>query len=346
MSEPRVRAALVVVGKPPATDRVCAALEPMGRSIATAHDAECAMPLLHPRMVAIVVAGFGVSKSLKDTTLRLATYGRDHRVPVVVLVGDGYAPHCARELYAAGACAVFAWPTEGPLIAPTVETLANVMRRAGYPTAADTALARSVEARLDAVVEDLTPHVSADGPRVVLAGVLTSLVEKREVERHLSLVPGIEAWDLSGVILDVDVTSDLALARRARARLSNTPGVPHDTLGVTAHDGRLVLAGTVKDDVQLERVLEAIVDVRGVRDIENLVTVCREQTDEDRGRAARAKVIVDALLADHEGVQVSVFGPVAVLTGRTADPVPVQGLQARLSPLGLDRVIDSIDVRA
>ncbi|MEQ8978698.1 MAG: hypothetical protein RL846_12265, partial [Deltaproteobacteria bacterium] len=169
------RTDFVLVGSPPATDRVRAALEVDGApSLATAHTASGAMPMLHPGLTAIVVAGFGVRGSLRDETLRLATYGRTHRVPVVVLVGDGYATQDARALFSAGACAVFAWPTEGPLLAATIRAYASTMRRAGYPSAADDALARSLEARLDAIVDELTPHVSVTDFVATLTGVLAS----------------------------------------------------------------------------------------------------------------------------------------------------------------------------
>ncbi|MEQ8273511.1 MAG: BON domain-containing protein [Deltaproteobacteria bacterium] len=340
------RTDFVLVGSPPATDRVRAALEVDGApSLATAHTASGAMPMLHPGLTAIVVAGFGVRGSLRDETLRLATYGRTHRVPVVVLVGDGYATQDARALFSAGACAVFAWPTEGPLLAATIRAYASTMRRAGYPSAADDALARSLEARLDAIVDELTPHVSVTDFVATLTGVLASYAERREVERHLSLVPGLERWELDGILLDVDVTTDAALARRARARLAHTPGVALDTLGVSARDGRLIVAGTVRDEPERQRIMDSIVGVRGVRDIENLMTVSSAQSEEDRGRAERAKAIVDAHLVDHEGIRVSVFGPIAVLTGRSKERVSVERLKVHLDALGLDRVVDSIEVR-
>jgi osmotically-inducible protein OsmY len=74
-------------------------------------------------------------------------------------------------------------------------------------------------------------------------------------------------------------------------------------------------SGSVADRLELERLNEIVSHVKGVREIDNLATVSPLQEDKDRVVARRVHNVF-TLFFPLEKVSVSVFGGVAVLSGR------------------------------
>lgn len=83
--------------------------------------------------------------------------------------------------------------------------------------------------------------------------------------------------------------------------------------------GRLVLAGALPRKPQLERLLQRLDAIDGVREIENDVVVSPQQARADQQRAVllRARRDLAGLDAD---LQFGIIGPFVVLRGGAADP--------------------------
>jgi osmotically-inducible protein OsmY len=97
--------------------------------------------------------------------------------------------------------------------------------------------------------------------------------------------------------------------------LRSTSDIDTTTISMSVRNGYVSLAGSAADRLELERINEIISHVKGVRGIDNLATVSRLQKEKDHVIARRIHKVL-ALLFPREKVSVSVFGGVAVLSGR------------------------------
>jgi osmotically-inducible protein OsmY len=225
------------------------------------------------------------------------------------------------------------------------EMLAFEMVR-GKTKGPDNALKRSIEAHLKAIGGlrrgiQIAVH---DGV-VSLWGTVDSLWRKAQLEDTISRIPGV----LHMVTRDLRVApsglSDREIVRKVRSLLRIASEIDPTTLSVAVRNGIVTLAGSARDRGELERLNESIKTAKGVRGMENLVTISRSQKEKDHIVSRRINRVLSRLYP-RKDVSTSVFAGVAVLSGqvdRLKAKIDIEEIVRR--DRGVERVINKITIR-
>jgi osmotically-inducible protein OsmY len=261
------------------------------------------------------------------------------------VVPDATTEPQVRRIYERGASAVFFWPREALILPRALVEMIAMVRVRGRASKPDQALARAVRAHLRLVPEvESGVRVEVKQGIAFLSGETSLLWKKQVAEDGAAAVPGIKsavAHDLHVARSDV---SDRSLASRVRRLLSDTSQVEESTLVVRVERGYLTLAGSVSSRFELNRVVDLLANVRGVRGIDRLAVVSSKQQRRDRAAAKRLRQVVANRFPDEE-VSVAFFGSVAELSGqvdRLRRKKEVERVVADQD--AVDRVINKIDV--
>jgi osmotically-inducible protein OsmY len=265
--------------------------------------------------------------------------------PVFVIVPDGTVAKTVRKLYADGAEAVFEWPREVSALASLVAERLGIVIVRGVTSESDAALARTVRSYLrSSQVAPSGIKVSCHGGTVDLRGAVDTLWKKQDLEELVHEVPGVERVVADDVRVWPTARADDEIEASIRVVLRETSDVSQETLAVSVSNGLVVLAGSVDDRSEVARVLELVSHVKGVRDIDNLMTIAPVARTDHKATARRLERIAKNLLPDTD-LAVSVFGVTAVLSGCVRSSRAKRLLQQVVArDDAIDRVVNKLSV--
>lgn len=280
--------------------------------------------------------------------LRAEPPARQGRPRFAVLVPDDFPQERVWALYERGARGVFAWPSDVGILGALIgQALAPEQER--DPEAA---LREVAGARLRVRLQRLASNVSLETRRGMarLSGPVSTLWAKLAVERHVESCPGIQGTDGSRLEVRASDRSDAVIGGEIRALLEGTSTIDPSTLGVTVHDGHVVLLGSVLAR-EREHIVELVAMVPGVRSVTDCSRGSPRHKRRARTLAARlqrrlgetdaARASADGLEAGH-GLHVAVVGSTAVLRGvasRDRVDAALEALQRAAREYGLRRVL-------
>jgi len=102
------------------------------------------------------------------------------------------------------------------------------------------------------------------GNKVLVSGVVDTLVEKERLEEALRRLAGVEAVE-SAIALSTDgEVRDEELTAEVQEELAATPGVDTRRVGAEVRGGTAILAGTVASEEELRAATRAAAKARGV----------------------------------------------------------------------------------
>ena len=293
------------------------ALVRVAATVRVVHSLKEGLEQLDSATTAIIVEAPLASRSAEEALDVLASKIEARALPVFIAVDGEFDDSRAQSLYDDGATAVVAWPEEVLLLPRLLSELSDVSLADHELADVDEALSEATRARLsvDPDLAGLDCDVR-DGVAFV-RGSLDSLWKARRLRQRLSSVPGIVAFDLNGLDLDVPSLADELIATTLRTTLAATGDVEEQTVSVAVHDGVATLAGLVDSKRRLRRILTVAEDVRGVRAIENHISISADAAATGRHRADTLQSRISSAFPD-AGVVVRSFGGIAVLSGTVA----------------------------
>lgn len=203
--------------------------------------------------------------------------------------------------------------------------------------ASDGGKARTMDdPELKRIVEDelaWAPHLDASAVRVdvregivLLSGFVSSLAEKRRVERavwHLRGVRGI-AQDIEVMIPVARRRTDEEIAHSAVHVLRWDAEVPDERIQVKVEHGVVTLIGAVDRQFEKEEAEERVHKLAGVRAIDNRIVVRPEKAEKDIAGAVERALLRNArlhgagIVVGAEGSKVTLSGLVASIEDREA----------------------------
>ena len=336
---------VVVVGDADARAHIVETMSSLAVALYSAESVEEAESRVGPATVAVVLV-LPVSDSEPRRALaRVRDGGERGPLPAFVVVPHAYPGYGARRLYDEGAAAVFEWPGEALLLPRVVREILDLETEPGHPGEADRALTEAVEARLhvaDGIGQSI--HAEVRDGVVRVRGRVASLWQKHRVRNLLEHVPGVTAIVDRELEVQPPKRPDDDLQRHVQDLVACVPGIEPGTLSVSVHDGQVELAGNVGSRGKMQRLVEMISNVEGIRSVHNHAVVTHQGAKRSANLARALEGGVRALHPDAD-VHVSVFGSVAVLTGS----VPVLALRSEIERQmrrrnEIDRVVNKITV--
>ena len=270
-------------------------------------------------------------------------------LPSFVVMNGPMPIRTSRALYADGVSAVFEWPGDSDALKRTMLRLMarEPVRWGRKRTPSEIALEETTRAHLDA---DATPFganlgLEACGRVILLKGSIDSLWKLELARQVASDVSGVDDVIAEGVEIVGKQTDDRKIARAIRAVLKHASAVEGSTLAVAVRSGVVTLAGSVEDRQEAKRAVQLVRQVRGVRQIEDYLVVSKRAKRRDYSVARRVRSAVTSRYP-RLPVELSVFGNVAVMTGR----VPSARYRDQVRDLvenqrGVERVVDKLQVQ-
>jgi osmotically-inducible protein OsmY len=218
------------------------------------------------------------------------------------------------------------------------------LTRAGKPSAVDKSLARLVRSRLLNAGCDFGKGytVYVKDRIAIIKGTMDSLWKIREADAILRETPGLKGIASKGLAVSGHQVNDREIASATRKLIKGVSAVDERTLAVSVKDGVVTLAGTSPSAAETQRILGLIEHLRGVRKVRNLTTVGAEQARADRN-VARSLSKAIGVTFPASRIEVSVFGGVAVLSGKAGSAISHTGIR-RLAARhdGVFRVVDKM----
>lgn len=269
------------------------------------------------------------------------------RLPVFAVVADHPPDRHVRGLYEAGATAVFDWPREALLLPRIVAEILAVEMVGGRNSRAADPLTRTLRARLRLLPWGASlVRVQSDQGVVQASGRIPTLHHKLELERFIAETPGVQSVDMQGVWVAPSALPDRQIAGAVRSVLRSTSSIDPSTLSIAVRNGHVVIAGSVEDRAEMDRILGVLAHVNGVRGIENDTVVSSSQKRIDRAKAERITRRLEASFPSEE-VAIGVFGPTIVLSGRV-DRLSIRRDIERLvrEDRAVSNVINKMEIRS
>lgn len=273
-----------------------------------------------------------------------------HTLPVFVAFQGDIPSRGVKTLYDCGVEAVFQWPTDKDPLVRTAFRLAGAppLDKETKSAGSDIALQELIHAHLRTAPTAFGRHLVARVRRrlAFLDGTVDALWKVHLAEQVASQVPGVDEVVSTAVSVTGPVHTDRAITNAIRQVLKHATEVDFSTLAIRVDDGRVILTGTALDRQELQRATDLIQHVRGVREIENLTTVSAGAKKLDRKLVAQLR---QALTTHHPTmkVDVTVFGGIAVLTGKVARAATRRELVRFIAGQdGVHRVVDRMRVAA
>jgi osmotically-inducible protein OsmY len=336
---------VVVVGEAEARAHIVETMSSLAVSLYSAASIEEAQARVGPSTLAVVLVLPLPDSEPRRALARVREAGDRRALPTFVVVPHAYPGYGARRLYDEGAAAVFEWPGEALLLPRVVREILELETEPGHPGEVDRALEETVAARLhvaDGIGDSVTAAVRDGVVRV--RGHVASLWRKHRVRNILEHVPGVTGIVDRELEVRPPTRDDDDLQRHVTELVSCVPGIEPATVSVSVHEGEVELAGNVASRGKMQRLVEMITNVEGIREVHNHVVVNHQGAKRSANLARALEGGVRALHPDAD-VHVSVFGSVAVLTGN----VPVLALRSEIERLlrrrnEIDRVVNKISV--
>jgi len=336
---------LLVIGEPPRLARVVRKLVALTTDIQT----EVWSPELEigedPGVVGVVLVGPVRRTGLPAAVRRLAAQLTSRSVPIFVVAPDGSDDRSVRALYCAGATAVLLWPSEARHVGSLVAEIMAASLVHGTPSSEDEALARIVRARLRAQLP-IPPALRIEARRgvVELSGHVDTLPRKRQIVETVARIRGVKGALDGALVVAPSGRSDRAVARDVRAVLKAVSDVADDTLTITVRNGYVNVAGAIADRREMDRLLDVLANVRGVRGIHNYTTISPVQKANDRALTRRLEQLLEARFP-RESVAATAFGRVAVLSGRVGRLAAKREIERMvLAVPAIERVVNKVTV--
>jgi osmotically-inducible protein OsmY len=273
---------------------------------------------------------------------------RDDDTPAFVLMSGPLPEPTVCKLYQNGIEGVLEWPSDRTALTRTMLRLTAPSDFAWGRTksGAEVALEETARTHLDADAVPFGAQLTVDavGRIIVLKGQVDALWKLELAREVVASIAGVEDVVAGGVEITGQGRSDRAVAEAIRQVLRHSSAVESSTLAVAVRSGCVTLTGTVKSKDEAARALDLIRQVRGVRGVDDYLVVSPVAKQQDRVRARRVRHVVQTRYPSAP-VDVSVFGGVAVLTGR----VPRAALRDQIKRLvngqdGIQRVVDKLRV--
>jgi osmotically-inducible protein OsmY len=267
-------------------------------------------------------------------------------LPVFALVSGGTSDARAAGLYRRGATAVFSWPLEAQLLPPVLAELLEIEPRSPRQTDADRALQRAIRARLRVLGRaDKRLRVAVRNGIVSLGGSVDRLWKKRSLEKGIAYVAGVRSVEVQNLEVEPSGIADRDIARSVRTLLEGVSSIEERTLGVSVHDGNVIVMGTVINREEWLHALELIAAVEGVRSVTNQTLVAPTRKQSDRTLARRLQERLSTLVPHSEEIQIAVLGGVAVLRGKAHRLTAKREAEALVSREGsIARVVNKIEI--
>ena len=197
----------------------------------------------------------------------------------------------------------------------------NYMRQADYVFPTDSEITRAVKDALrhDPRVWTANPDIEVVAGAVTLRGVVGSLSAKQAAESDASGTLGVRTVNNYLKVRPAETKDDDSLARAVQARLAASALVDRYDIGVVAHQGTIVLTGSVDSDTEKQAAGELASRIQGVMGLRNRIAVEGDGSQLKSDRDIQEE-IQDELwwspFVDQEQVHVDVRDGVATLTGR------------------------------
>jgi osmotically-inducible protein OsmY len=185
----------------------------------------------------------------------------------------------------------------------------------------DEAIAHAIRTRLtwDPEIEGAAIAVTVMKGTAILEGTVRGY-QRAAAERIARETPGVEAVDSRLRLADPFRPGDETIARMADTALAADPAIPAAQIVVTVHDGIVELTGEVSRGAERMAAEAAIIDLPGVVDVRNHMTV----TEAPVGAAQIVTTIEEAFVAEAHaaavGIAAQVDGGRVTLTGTTPTP--------------------------
>lgn len=264
---------IVVLAPPASADHVARALEGVPATLRCVSAVPEAAASITEDTLAIVAAPDDDDPSPEALLEALAADARTAARPVLLVVDQDLPDERARELHAAGAAVVLAWPAEVRLLPRLVLALRRATVATRRSQSADVGLDEAVAARIavDATPAELSCRV-AEGT-AILRGRTDSPWRARRLRDLVGNVPGVERVEDHALEVVPPEVPDEELDRTIRDVIRSALGEAASTVDVEVHAGAVTLLGTLGSPAE-HRLLESVVEnVPGVVGLDVRVTV-------------------------------------------------------------------------
>jgi osmotically-inducible protein OsmY len=185
----------------------------------------------------------------------------------------------------------------------------------------DRRIQKDVEDELawDPSIDQAGVGVAVDNGIVSLSGKVTTFGEKYRAERAALGVRGVRgvANDLEVGVAPRPERTDAQIAAAAATALSLSVSIPKDQVKVVVRDGTLTLDGTLDWEYQRLAATRLVRDLKGVRQVVNLITLRPKTTAKDVKGKITAAFHRSAQL-DADSMQVEVDGTRVTLRGKVS----------------------------
>ena len=277
-------------------------------------------------------------------------------LPLYVAMRGPIPDKNTKRLYRGGVQALFEWPADKEPLLRTAFRLAGSLLsiEPGASMGSDLALEELVNGHLRTAPTRLPPTLGATVRHrfAILSGVVDALYQVHVAERVAAEVPGVEDVVSVGVRVGGDETTDRAIHTAVRQVLKYASRVDVSTLAWRVSEGTVTLSGVAEGRDELTRTLQLIESVRGVKAIENFVTVSVKGKQQGRAIAKRVRAAL-ALRSPKTSrpkgrgsLEVAVFGGVVVLSGQAETAAHRATLvELAAGQEGVERVVDKLRVR-
>jgi osmotically-inducible protein OsmY len=267
-------------------------------------------------------------------------------LPVFVLVPLDVPDSVTLRLYRSGATAVFAFPLEQKLLPALLGELLGIEAPRMRATDADRALERAIRARLRVLGKaERGLRISVRNGVAKLSGKVDRLWKLRSLDQNVGRVPGVTAIDTRALEVAPSGLPDRVIARSIRNLLEGVSSIEDQTLGVSVHDGHVVLMGTVINREEWLHALDLLAMIEGVRSVTNKTTEAPRRKQADSALARRLQERLAALVSGSEEIRVAVLGGVAVLRGKVPLLATKREAEALLSrDDAVARIVNKIEI--
>ena len=196
-------------------------------------------------------------------------------------------------------------------------------------------------------LDDAAIGVAVKDGAVALSGEVNSYSERLAVKHAALRVRGV-----STVVDDIVVRpthgtqiTDIELAREVDHALYATANVPI-TVKAVIDDGEVTLMGEVEWDHQRRSAKRSVQHLRGVRNVNSLITLSARPSAADAEERIRGAILRNAAV-DANAVSVKIEGTMAILTGTVRSwPEKSQAADAAWASPHVTSVDNRIEVRA
>jgi len=274
-----------------------------------------------------------------------------HDVPVIVLLHDQITDLDAWRLYESGAAAVARSAPNGALISDheirelvpaTVARAHDRGRTASAIFSGTAAIEAQARLRLGLAHErfaGIDVFVAPDGGSAEVHGSVATLADRQWVRRVLMATPGISRVDMAELTVESSDPPEV-VDRALHNRIEQAIGVDTTVHWHLEHD-RVVLAGALATQPDLQRLIHVLEHVPGVAEVENDIVVSPRQAELDRRKATAIHQAFEARGLSTD-IRIGLIGPFVVLHGGPADDdMRRAALETALSIEGVKSVIDA-----